>query len=116
MLSSKAGCIHLELQSCLSHLGVIWVVGPGKRNDARADKAAHVVHVAVDNLCVALHAAPQPDDLFEAQIVLQHLHNPKKRYVMGAPMTSESQVRFLAPAQRTHLRKCHEGAHSSPGM
>ena len=55
------------------HLGIVLVVAPGKGDDARPDEAAHVVHVAIDHFGVTLHAAPQPDDLLQAQELLEHL-------------------------------------------
>ena len=54
-------------------LGVGLVLGPGDGHDAGADEARHVVHVAVDDLGVARHALPQPDDLLQAQEVLEQL-------------------------------------------
>ena len=56
-----------------AHLRVVLIVGPGEGNHAGADEAAHVVHMAVDDLGVPLHAPPQPDHLLQAQVVLQHL-------------------------------------------
>lgn len=54
------------------YLRVISVIGPGQQHSPRPDKAAEVVHMAV---CVevSVDTPRQPDHLFYAQVLPQHL-------------------------------------------
>ncbi len=57
----------------MAHLGVIVVVCPGHCDYPRSNEARKVVDMAISNGVIALHAPPQPYDLFQAQEVLQGL-------------------------------------------
>lgn len=60
------------MQACLR---IVLVVSPGQEDNARPYKAAEVVHMAVDNLVIANHSLPKPDDLLQAQVGLQDILN-----------------------------------------
>lgn len=59
------------MYSALLYLGVHLVICPGQHDLPRLSEATKVVHVAIDDSIITADPPPEPNDLLEAQIVLQ---------------------------------------------
>ena len=53
------------------YLRVIFIICPGQQHHTRPHKARQVIHMAVGDGIIPSHPLPEPDDLLQAQVLLQ---------------------------------------------